>query len=196
MRRIGILGGTFNPIHLGHMHIARLAVERLGLDMLYFIPVYMPPHKRVDDFAGPGDRVAMVRAAIRKNRKFRICLFEVKQKKKSYSIETLKYFRKRFGSGARIHFIIGTDSLEGMDSWKGVDDAMRLADFAAFRRPGSACVKNNRNIRIIKAPGLDISSSRIRELVRLNRPISRLVPGAVREYIEKKRLYACGPRCD
>jgi len=188
-KKIGILGGTFNPVHNGHMAIARYAVKRLGLDRLYFVPTYLPPHKKMTERIPVKTRVLLVRMAIRGKKAFGISLYEARRPGKSYSIYTLRYFRKKFGPRTKLFFIIGADSLGSFDRWKNVDRALGLAQFVVISRPGADL--NNRADGLMKlaGPRVPVSSSMIRGLCKEGRPIGRFVPAAVWDYINKKGLY-------
>lgn len=188
---IGILGGTFNPIHLGHINLAKYAAKRLCLKKVIFVPAYIPPHKKIAFNIPPKHRLNMVRAAIKNKKNFSLSQYEIRKKGKSYTINTIKYFKKKFGPGAEIFFLIGTDSLKGIYAWKDIREAMRLAQFAVAARPGYAFKRHPAGIREIKMPGRDISSTEIRNLIRKNKSIKKLVPKAVAKYIEEKKLYTC-----
>ncbi len=187
--RIGILGGTFNPVHNGHIKLARRVKSALKLNRVYLIPVYMPPHKKAEPGASAADRLAMVKSAVKGNRGFYVSSFEVRSKGVSYSVRTLEAFRKRFGRKAVIFFIIGSDSLEGLRSWKEIDRVKEMATFAVIRRPGYSTKKLPCGSILISMPPTELSSSVIRKRIRIGASYAGMVPIGVRAYIERKGLY-------
>ena len=124
-KRIGILGGTFNPIHSGHLNLARHAKKLLSLDKVIFVPTYIPPHKKIENSISPKGRLNMITRAIRDEKSFSLSLYEIKRRRKSYSIRTLEFFKKKFGGNARLFFLMGADSLIGIYSWKNIKKALR-----------------------------------------------------------------------
>jgi len=193
-RRIGILGGTFNPVHRGHLHLAKHAARKLKLDKIILVPANIPPHKKIEGNASPKDRVAMIRRAIKGNKSFSLSLFEILKKKKSYSIATLRHFNKTFGPKAKLFFIIGADSVEGISKWKDIDNALRLAQFVVFSRSGYSQKKYPLGIEKVNMPKLNISSSEIRRLIKKGKSIKGLVSPTVHKYLRNKRLYMYGDR--
>jgi nicotinate-nucleotide adenylyltransferase len=189
VKRIGILGGTFNPIHLGHLVIAQTALENLGLDAVYFIPSYFPPHKGLKNLLSAKKRLAMVRLALKGNKNFKVSDFEVEKEGKSYSIETVKHFLEIFPKKTKIYFILGEDAVEGLDSWKKVDELKKLVQFVVLTRPNQKRKSYYSKVKNIKMPGLDISSSKIRRDVKLGKSIKYIVPDTVQQYILKHKLY-------
>ena len=187
--RIGILGGTFNPIHIGHLILAEEAVWRLWLDKLIFVPTYIPPHKKIKKDVGAGDRYRMTCLAARHNRKFEVSRVEIENKQKSYSIDTLRYFRKRYGLNAKIFFIAGSDCLKDLSSWKDIKQVLRLAKFIIARRPGYPFRKISEHVKLMSLTGIAVSSSELRRRLKQGRSVRYLVPEAVWEYIVKKKLY-------
>ena len=187
--RVGILGGTFNPIHIGHLILAEESVWRLRLDRLIFIPTYIPPHKKIEGKVGAEDRHRMVCLATRYNQKFEVSRIEIEKRRKSYSIDTLRCFRKDYGPKAKIFFITGSDSLKDLFSWKDVKQVLKLAKFIVARRPGYSFRKISKHVNLMPLPGIAVSSSELRRRLRQGRPIRHLVPEAVRNYIIKKKLY-------
>lgn len=189
-KRIGIFGGTFNPVHFGHLNVARFAVKRLKLDRLFFVPTYIPPHKKIEDNVSPQGRARMLMLAIKNEKAFSVSLFEVLKRQRSYSISTIRYFRKKFGRKAKLFFVIGEDSLDGLGAWKSVKSVLKLAQFAVFKRPGYGVVECPKEIVRIKAPGVKISSSKIRKLVRDGVSVEKYVPFEVLRYVKRKKFYA------
>ncbi len=195
MKRIGILGGTFNPVHMGHLAIAQAAVQTVNLDKVFFVPSHTPPHKRIASLASVNDRYQMVKLAILGNPKFSLSDFEVKRPGKSYTIDTLKFFQEKYVD-AQIYVIIGADMVEGLSAWKDIDEILAIASFLVFDRPGSSkhlpddIIKGRTQQFIsLQMPELAISSSFLRTQVKKRKSIKYLVPDKVFEYIIMKKLY-------
>ena len=189
VKRIGILGGTFNPIHIGHLAMAQTACDQLGLDQVVFVPSNLPPHKNAKDVMSSRDRLAMVRLAILGNKNFGLCDFEVKRPGKSYSIHTIEYLRARLPKTAKLFFIIGEDSLSTLSQWKRISDLVKLVHFVVVNRGGVTRPHKSIKVRSITMPSLDISSSLLRKQIAAGKSVRYLIPEPVRIYIEKKRLY-------
>ena len=188
-KRIGIFGGTFNPVHNGHLHAARQALKKLRLSKIIFIPTYISPHKKISGGATVGDRLRMLRLATGENSRFSISLYEIKAKGKSYSVKTARFLRKRYGKRAELFFLIGADSLAGLSRWKEPSRLFKLLRFAAFARPGFKPGKYPPNILKVQVPGMKVSSTAIRRLARSGKSVRGLVPHKVFRYIEKRKLY-------
>jgi len=198
-RRIGILGGTFNPIHLGHLLIAQDATEQMALDCVKLIPSATPPHKTPDALAGARDRIQMIRLAIRGNRRFEVDDMEVRRGGTSYSVDTLTELRRRHPT-AEFYFIIGADSLRELHLWREVGRLVRLCTFVTVPRPGfearpivdrrlDAASRKRLRQYVLRGHCCDIASREIRARVASGRSIRYLVPDAVTEYIRRHGLY-------
>lgn len=187
--RIGILGGTFNPVHSGHLHMAKVALRKLRLRAVIFVPTFIPPHKRVRANISAEDRVRMLQLALEGNKRFTISLYEIRRKGISYSINTIKYFKKKYGSNAELFFLIGADSLMGLKTWKSIKRLLELAQFVVIPRPGFNAKKAPSNIIEIRTLGKDISSAAVRKLIKKGRSIKRFVPKKVFRYIKRRGLY-------
>ncbi|MEE8317448.1 MAG: nicotinate-nucleotide adenylyltransferase [Candidatus Omnitrophota bacterium] len=190
--RIGILGGTFNPIHLGHLYLARKVLDKLSLEKIIFIPTYLPPHKKNTGITEIRHRYSMVRLAIAGNRSFEVSDIEIKRKGRSYSVETLRQIRKRHGDSAEIFFITGSDSLKELDSWKGLKEILMLSRFVIVKRPGFAIRNISRDFIMLDVDAKDISASSIRKMIKKGEPISGVVPKEVVSYIKRHGLYGYG----
>ena len=197
--KIGILGGTFNPIHLGHLIIAQDAMEQVGLDSVKFIPSATPPHKVPDHLVTANHRLRMVQLAIRGHDGFETDDIEIKRGGRSYSVDTLTELRRR-QPRAKFYFIIGSDSLQELHLWKDLPRLAKLCTFVTVARPGfkpEHALKarlDRATIRmiqrhIIHAHRCDIASRDIRTRVAGGLSIHYLVPDAVRDYILKQKLY-------
>lgn len=187
--RIGILGGTFNPIHMGHLILAEEALSKLKLDMVIFVPTYIPPHKHVEGNAKPKDRLKMVELAIADNEAFKLSTFELDSKKKSYSIETLKEFRKSYGEDAQLFFITGSDLLKDLFSWKNVNEIFKMSRFVVANRPGYPVKDVPEEVETVVITPIEVSSEDIRKRLKEGKSIRYLVPEKVRTYIIKHSLY-------
>ena len=196
--RIGILGGTFNPVHTGHLILAEEAHFKLGLDRLVFVPAFIPPHKDVEAAVDPHDRLRMVELAIEDNPAFEVSRFEIDSKKRSYSIDTLRELRRLYGEGAELYFITGSDSLKDLFSWKDVNDIFKISKFIVANRPGYPVRDVPKEVQTVVITPLEVSSEDIRKRLAEGRSIRYLVPEKVRNYIIDRRLYgadnAPGPR--
>ncbi len=187
--KIGILGGTFNPIHMGHLILAEEALSKLKLDKLVFVPSFKPPHKEVDSHISPEDRLRMVELAIEDNPAFGISTFEIASKKKSYSIETLKEFKAVYGDNVQLYFITGSDSLKDLFSWKDINDIFKISKFIVANRPGYPVKEVPKEVETVVITPIEISSEDIRRRIVEGRPLRYLVPEKVRKYIQEHNLY-------
>jgi nicotinate-nucleotide adenylyltransferase len=199
--RIGILGGTFNPVHLGHMILAQNALETFDLSKVFFIPSAKPPHKRTAVLAGTEHRMAMLEAAVEDDLSFEVSDIEIKRGGPSYSIDTIRELKKLYPP-AEFYFIIGADSLLELHMWKDINDLLKLCNFVTFGRPGvntaqiqpkdlhlnppwpEKLLKN-----VVTSRSIDISSSDIRHRVAEDMSIRYLVPRTVEMYIIEHHLY-------
>jgi len=187
--RIGILGGTFNPIHIGHLILAEEAMSKLKLDKVIFVPAFIPPHKDVDSNVRPEDRLKMAELAIEDNQAFSVSTFEIDSKKKSYSVDTLKAFRKTYGDSAELFFITGSDLLKDLFSWKDVNDIFKMSKFIVANRPGYPVKNMPKEAEKVVITPIEVSSEDIRRRIRESRSIRYLVPEKVRSYIIDLNLY-------
>jgi len=186
--KIGILGGTFNPVHIGHLILAEEARERLGLDKIIFVPTFLPPHKDNSDIAPADARLAMVRLAIKGNSCFYASDIEIKRDGRSFTIDTLNEFKKKYGQD-ELCFIIGSDLLKYLDDWKDLDEIIKLVKFVVVTRPGYPLEKIPSYIKTMAIRAVDVSAFEIRKCIKENKSFRYLVPEAVYKYIIKKRLY-------
>lgn len=198
--RLGILGGTFNPIHLGHMWLAQDALERGRLDRVIFVPAALSPHKRAPRLAPARHRLRMIQLAIAGDRRFAVDDIELRRGGKSYSVETLATLRARHRR-AQFFFILGADSYAELHRWREIARLARLCRFLVFARPGYE-LKNPRLdglgvcARRLTGHQCGISSTEIRARAAAGGSLRYLVPEAVRQYLERQRLYCsrCVPR--
>ena len=196
--RIGIMGGTFDPIHLGHLAMAESVREIFELDEILFIPSARPPHKVEKNIAPEVHRLMMTYLATQSNEKFQVSPMEILRDGLSYTLDTMNQLEKKFGTNAELFFIIGADSMLDLPNWHKAKELVAKVHFIATTRPGVEInldeVKNffgedAKNIRQVAVAGLEISSTDIRERVKNNKSIKYLVPESVEEYILKENLY-------
>ncbi len=189
--RVGMLGGTFNPIHMGHLVLAEECRRRFQLDKVVFIPAHIPPHKEVECGVSAAGRLSMVRLALESEDNCEVSTYEVDKKEVSYSIDTVKHFKEKYGQGAELFFLTGSDWAEDLATWKNIDEILDLITFVIASRPGGSEEKSPYEDKItrITIPALDISSSNIRDRIKKREPVETLVPGSVAQYIRNKGLY-------
>ena len=202
MTNVGLLGGSFNPIHIGHLVVAEQACVRLGLERVVFVPSRLPPHKLGKVLAPAEDRLRMVELAIQGNPAFRASDIELRREGPSYSIDTVQGLRSGSGDAWDIHFLVGADTLPELPTWHRIGELAGLCKFAAFSRPGDsldaldalrgaltedqiAAIAGRR----FEIPLIGVSSTEIRRRVREGVSIRYLVPDPVRDYIATHGLY-------
>ncbi|MDI6797708.1 MAG: nicotinate-nucleotide adenylyltransferase [Desulfatibacillaceae bacterium] len=211
--KIGIFGGTFDPIHFGHLRAGVEAAEALNLTRVYFVPSHTAPHKRTGGLASGEQRLEMVRLAVAPCRLLEASDVEIARGGKSFTAETLEYFKKKLPGSKRV-FLVGLDAFLEIHTWKSFESLFSLADFAVLSRPktdgrdrmeayiqeslGSLLTKDGsgqwvsasgQKLCFLKVTGMDISATFIRQSVGQSRDISFLMPETVAGYIEKNRLY-------
>ncbi len=189
MKRIGFLGGTFNPVHIGHLAIAQMAKEAQGLDKVIFVPSNWPPHKHSSILIASSHRYRMVKLAIGRNPAFGLSDYEIKKKGPSYTIDTLRHFRKKYPRETKMFFIIGGDLLSQLKEWKFIHEILKIAQFIAVNRPSQKTRKTGVPYISVAMPGIDISSSYLRARIRRRRTVKYFVADQVIGYIEKHKLY-------
>ena len=188
-RHVGILGGTFNPIHLGHLVIAEQVCSQLKLSKVLFLPDKIPPHRGVEKTKpiDSKDRIEMIKLAIEDNMHFDLDLTDVNRGGVSYTYETIKIL-KELNPNTEFYFIIGGDMVENLPKWSHIDELTQMIHFVGVCRKGFE-KSSKYPILWVNTPELEISSSMIRDAVKTNRSIKYLVPKAVEEYIKDKGLY-------
>lgn len=202
MQRIGIMGGTFDPIHYGHLVTAEQARFTFSLDKVVFVPTGHPPHKQESEVSEAGHRLAMTKLATQSNAHFGVSSIEVDRPGPTYAVDTVSEFRRMYPPGAELLFITGADAVLQMTGWRDYDTLMQLCEFVAATRPGYVLENekiaqmfgtNASKINFFEVPALAISSTDIRARVRAGRPVRYLLPDAVIDYISSSKLYS-GPR--
>ncbi len=199
-RRIGIMGGTFNPIHNGHLIVAEDVRGKAGLDKVLFIPSGQPPHKPGIELADAEHRFEMVRRAVSSNPCFEASRIEIDRNGTTYTVNTLMELRERYGEEAGIFFIIGADVVPELVTWRECEKVFRLCEFIAVMRPGFDETEISDTIRRLSSEKgarihpfqsrlIDISSTDIRERCNRRHSVKYLVPESVEEYIIENGLY-------
>jgi nicotinate-nucleotide adenylyltransferase len=198
--KIGIMGGTFNPIHCGHLIIAEAVRESFCLDKVLFIPLGQPPHKPDTEVIDGEHRYEMVRRAIASNHYFEASRVEIDREGFTFTVNTLQILRDEYGPDARLFFIVGADVIPELTTWKDFKNVFQLCEFITVLRPGYnkmifeadiEQLKKDYEIKLvsIKAPLIDISSRDIRERCSKGKSIKYLVTENVEEYITAAGLY-------
>jgi nicotinate-nucleotide adenylyltransferase len=191
MKRIGIFGGTFDPPHIGHIAIAEQAKKQLGLDCVYFIPAFIPPHKRLHSSTTAHHRMKMMKLAVYGRKDFKVSRIELNRRGISYTIDTLKTFKRRFPK-TELVLIIGADNLAQFNSWKSPRTILRLASLAVYKRKGFSLSLKDKSIVyfLLKGRMLCVSSTEIRNKIEMGYPIRDLVPNSIDLFIKKHLLYS------
>ena len=189
--KLGIFGGSFDPVHLGHLLVAQAAIEELGLDRLFFIPAAQSPFKPENQPAPTPARLQLLRLALAGRTNCEIDEQEIRRGGVSYTIDTLRDYAKGF-PGAELFYLIGADHAAKLDKWREPDELSRLAEFVVIPRPGEPVVEFPKPFRgrILKGFPIEISSSQIRARVKSGLPVDHLVPPFVADAIRAAGLYS------
>ncbi len=197
-RRIGIFGGTFDPIHTGHLILGQEVLHRLELSQMLFVPSAEPPHKQYAQMASADARAQMVALAIADHPLFELSRIELERSGTSYTVETLRRLRQRLGDGVDLYLVIGADNAVEMPTWCDPEGVLELAQVVVVDRPehdrGRIDPGLARQMNFLDTPLLDISSTDIRARVNAGRPIRYLAPEPVVRFIETHGLYRQGER--
>jgi nicotinate-nucleotide adenylyltransferase len=186
MKRVGILGGTFDPPHLGHLIIAEEVRQALKLDEVWFIPSYTPPHKDVAK-ASPDDREKMVELAAHSNSNFKVNTIELEREGNSYTFDTITSLKNNYPS-VDFYFIIGADMVEYLPHWHKIDELIRLIHFVGVKRSGYE-LNSVYPITNVDIPIIEISSTLLRQRLKKRDSVAYLIPEKVYSYIKENRLY-------
>jgi nicotinate-nucleotide adenylyltransferase len=184
---IGLLGGTFDPVHNAHLEMARSALAHLALGQLLFIPTGTPPYRK-PPLASAEDRVAMLELALAGEPRFRIDKRELAPGASGYTVDTLRALRAELGGATRIYFLMGADQYAKLASWRHPEEVRRLASIAVFARPGFAVPKEG--VETVPLVPMAISASEVRARAARAKELAGLVPEAVANYIRTHRLYS------
>ena len=196
--RFAIYGGTFDPVHIGHLAVAEAAVKECNLRKLIFMPDYISPFKQGQETASGDDRYSMIKSLLHYNEAFTLSSYEISKEGPSYTIETLEFWDDIVKGD--LYFVLGFDSVLEVDTWCRGEDILRNYPLITARRPGAddeagvakieaLRAKYEANITILDMPPVDASSTEIRRRVKSGESISDMVPNEVEEYIIEHKLY-------
>jgi len=198
IKRAGIMGGTFDPIHIGHLIAAERAREEFGLDCVFFIPAGKPPHKSYKEMASSTDRLNMVKVAVEDNSNFRLLDIEISREGSSYTIDTIKQVKEMFEIDD-LYFIVGADNAREILKWRSAEELIKLVKFLVIARPGewdenfiydiTNLRDNGGYIEILEVSPIPIASTNIRHRVKSNKSIKYMVTKDVEDYIYNNGLY-------
>ena len=201
-RRIGVLGGTFDPPHIGHLWLATMAADAMDLDQVLFMPASRPPHKAGERLTRATDRLLMTRLAIAADPAFELSLIEIERPGPSYTIDSVIELAEHYDNSASLYLIMAADSLAQIDTWREPDRLLELIEWVVGPRPGVAApdrpqledrfAERASRIHLLTGPSLDVSSSEIRRRVAAGHAIRYLVPRGVEEMILERGLYRRG----
>jgi nicotinate-nucleotide adenylyltransferase len=213
---IGLFGGTFDPVHHGHLRAGEEIRQAFSLSWVEFLPARIPPHKTDQPLTDIGHRVAMLRLAVEGNPYFRVSEVEATREGVSYLVDTLKAYRENYPSDVSLYFIMGMDSFQEIATWNRYSELFALSHFVVIARPGyprpelsevvsqdvasqfapreaeSDCVEHKGGCRIYfrETTLLDVAASRLRAWIREERSVRYLIPERVRDYVQENGLYA------
>jgi nicotinate-nucleotide adenylyltransferase len=211
--RVGLYGGSFNPIHFGHLRAAEEDREVLGLDLLYFIPAASPPHKQAGDLALAEQRLSMVRLATKGNRHFMVSDVEIRRPGPSYTIDTVRHFKTTMRAPVDLHLIMGADQFSELETWKESEELVRQCNLVVHTRPAEAGIKTSQSslatvrhfgyvreddhyvhpggftLAFITTTFLPVSATLIRHKIAANESVRYLLPDDVSEYIRRHKIY-------
>ncbi|MFH0797098.1 MAG: nicotinate-nucleotide adenylyltransferase [Candidatus Omnitrophota bacterium] len=188
---IGVLGGTFDPVHLGHLIIAERAREEVGLDKVIFVPAGIPPHRQEAEVSAE-HRYRMVALAAQRNPDFLASDVEINRDGPSYTYDTIQFFLNNYGKEVRIHLILGADAFQEVGSWYKIKELVPLVSFVVVPREGAIISENLPlaiNFQFLNVGIFSVSAREIRQRIKAGRSIRYLVPDLVREYIGQYGLY-------
>ncbi len=198
LRRVGLMGGTFDPIHHGHLLVAEEARDQFAIDLIIFVPNGRPPHKKDYEITDPEHRYNMCLLATASNPAFIVSREEIDRPGPSYTIDTIRAFRRYLGPGVELFFITGADAVLELPTWRAPDAILNEAQVVAVHRPGfdlrrlaeELGEQRASKIRTLEVPGVEISSTEIRRRVAEGRSVKYMVPEPVEAYIKKMQLYS------
>lgn len=196
---IGILGGTFDPVHLGHLSIAKAAMDQANLEQVLFIPAGQPRLKQAQPEASVSHRIEMVRLAIQGNPRFRVCGIEARRPGPTYSVDTLEELSDKLGPATDLFFILGLDVLGQLDRWKDPERVLTLCRLLVLDRPGeedfdwpgfySRVPEAQGRVQVVAAPAVELSATELRRRSSVGELLAGQVPDAVAQYINRHELY-------
>ncbi len=192
LKRLGVMGGTFDPIHMGHLVIASEALHELDLDRMVFMPTGQPWQKR--SYSDPEDRYLMTVLGAGGNARFAVSRMELDRVGPTYTADTMQQLKSFHGADVKLFFLAGADAVQKLGTWQGIESLAELAEMVAVARPGYDLGSFEPQpgwppITVMHTPAVDISSTDIRDRVREGRPIDYLVPAPVARFIKERGLY-------
>ena len=188
--RIGILGGAFDPIHMGHLALAHAAVRELKLDLFFFVPSNQSPLRTPTQASAPSDlRLKMVQESVKGIPHFEVSDIEIKRQGVSYTIDTLKEFRKTYPQPHEIFFIVGGDWGNRLHQWKGIDQIFSLCQFVVAMRPGFEKLDLPKPAKSLQFSPLDISATQLRDMIRSGKSTDQWIPKPALDLIKEHNLY-------
>lgn len=197
-KKLGILGGTFDPVHNGHIYSAQAVYEQLQPEKILFIPAFIPPHKVGQEFAPAEDRYRMTVLATEEYPYFEVSDIELRRSGISYTLDTVKELQRLYLE-YELYFLIGADTIPQLQTWHKIDELLQLVTFVAAKRPGylqaldRACsslgVIAREKIVLVDTPEYEVSSTEIRQKIKSGESLEGLVPAHVEQYIREHRLY-------
>ncbi|ASA19913.1 nicotinate-nucleotide adenylyltransferase [Paenibacillus donghaensis] len=196
--KVGIMGGTFDPLHIGHMMAAEAARESYGLQEVWFMPSHIPPHKH-EAYVSAADRLAMVEETVKGHEAFRTLDWEVSSDGVSYTIDTIRKLQEEYPQ-LDFYFIIGADMVQYLPKWQGIEELAQRINFIGVERPGTqldlGALPQAIAAKVLLAdmPLVEISSTQLRERAAAGRSIRYMVPDAVYDYVQRSGLYGVQPR--
>ncbi len=197
---IGLMGGTFDPIHMGHLVTAEEARQQFDLDYVIFVPTGTPPHKEKEAISLPEHRYLMTSLAVMSNPSFFVSRIEIDQAEPTFTIDTVKHFACGKDPAPEVFFITGADAILEIFTWKDYEELLQICTFIAVSRPGYSldhfhetldrtCPESKHKVHLLEIPALAVSSTFIRERVTLSKTIKYLTPEPVEQFIKKHGLY-------
>ncbi|MBN1524181.1 MAG: nicotinate (nicotinamide) nucleotide adenylyltransferase [Spirochaetales bacterium] len=187
--KTALLGGTFNPVHFGHLFLADEVLHKAGYDHIIFVPTFMPAHKKMKSPVKPADRLEMLNIAVKPYDCFSVDDCEIKRKGISFMIDTLREVHRKYGFPGKIGLIIGDDLADSFHTWKNPQDILELAELVVVKRLHVKSKNYGFPCTVIENKIVSISSTEIRERIQNSEPVRFLLPEGVCSYIEEKKLY-------
>lgn len=188
--RIGILGGTFDPVHMGHVALAQAATSALALDRLIWMPAFASPLTGKDNAATrPALRLQMVEETIRGNSRYEVSALEIERRNVSYTVDTLRELRRRHPNSDELFWLVGGDWASSLSRWKDLDVVLTLCRLVLAKRPGFDFRQLPRGVQLLDFNPVDISSSRIRDMIQQGESVERWVPAPALRVIREHHLY-------
>lgn len=195
MKKIGILGGTFDPIHIAHLIAADQALFYVGLDEIWFMPAPIPPHKLNKKITPVHHRVEMMKKVLETESRYKLCTIELERSGPSYTVDTMGEILEAYPNHS-FYFIIGGDMIQYLPKWYKINELLQMVTFIGLERPGFPSKPRSleeervlNKVQLITMPQLEISSSKIRQWIKEGREIRYVVPQSVEQYIKEQGLY-------